>query len=69
MSMSRYRVRGTVRSTDNLSRYKHITSLPHASSRLELVKLDLLDDKESTSWARAFDGEVSGRYLILSLGL
>lgn len=37
-----YRVRGTVRRTDDLSKYTFLTSLPGADERLELVAAELL---------------------------
>jgi len=48
-----YRVRGTVRSTKNASLTAHLTSLPHAAGRFELVEADLLND---ASWSEAVRG-------------
>ncbi|CAK5000352.1 unnamed protein product [Aphanomyces euteiches] len=45
-----YVVRGTVRSLKKPDRFAHLTSLPHANTRLELVEANLLDDK---AWAPA----------------
>ncbi|CAK4085805.1 unnamed protein product [Aphanomyces euteiches] len=46
-------VRGTVRNLRDKSKYSHLSSLTHASTRLELVQADLLD---ADSWPAAVDG-------------
>jgi len=55
LESGKYRVRGTVRSIKDLSKYKYLTDLDtHNPSRLELVSADLTDD--STVWEKAIQG-------------
>ena len=38
--------------------YKHLTALPNATGYLELVQLDLTEEKDSQGWTEAFKGDV-----------
>ncbi|KAF0690012.1 Aste57867_18574 [Aphanomyces stellatus] len=51
-----FAVRGTVRNLQDKAKFAHLTALPHADTRLELVQADLLD---AASWAPAVRGCVS----------
>jgi len=37
---------------------KHLTALPNATGYLELVQLDLTEEKDSQGWTEAFKGDV-----------
>jgi dihydroflavonol-4-reductase len=53
LEKQKYKVVGTVRSLKNAEKLKHVTSLPGASERLELVEANLLS---SEGWAAAVKG-------------
>ncbi|KAF0690013.1 Aste57867_18575 [Aphanomyces stellatus] len=48
-----FAVRGTVRNLQDTAKFAHLTTLPHADTRLQLVRADLLD---AASWAPAVRG-------------
>ena len=54
LSSGKYKVRGTVRDPANPAKTSHLLALPNASTDLELVKADLLDN------AAVWDAAVSG---------
>ncbi|KAF0690011.1 Aste57867_18573 [Aphanomyces stellatus] len=48
-----FAIRGTVRNLQDTAKFAHLTALPHADTRLQLVQADLLD---AASWAPAVRG-------------
>lgn len=58
LTTTNYTIRGTVRNASDASKTSHLTSFPHAPSRLELISADLLTEGAFDDAARECDAVI-----------